>query len=644
MQKLINTIRVSLLYISALLLVGSYPLTAMAVTEEVPAISTTVNTPATSDSSAISSTPLPTETKTTPEASADSNNKGERQDRNKWRYNPETGRHERIQEPKSKPVQVTPPAAPATSGEPVVVTPTADQDSSPSQNVTAQQNETSILTDDTKTALTNMLNSTAKSGDAKVKDNTYAGNATTGDATATTTILNNVNSSMTNSNNQKAASFVSDITGDVYGDIILQPMLLKAMLEAGATNASNNTTVNNTNQFTNDINLNAASGNASVKDNTNAGNATTGSANTVANVMNLVNSMVSANRSFVGTVNIYGDLDGDILVAPDFIPQMLASNKDVSSSSQTSGTSTAVNVNDTQTIVNNVALAAESGKAAVLNNTNAGNAMTGDAKTNTVIFNLSGHEIIASNSLLVFVNVLGKWVGVIVDAPTGATAAAIGSGVTTNKTMAPDLTITTNNNTLITNNINLNSQSGDATVANNTNAGSATTGDATASANIGNIVGSQLGLSDWFGVLFINVFGTWHGSFGVDTAYGNPIVSDSGDASTKTGQSAVKAMKVIEFIPRNVSTDLSSYTPSPVTIISSNNDGTPPLVTESQPKAELTSATLGAKTNGGSPLSQGSPLTVDFRLPILTGSAFLAALSFAGLKRLLFARKSDAIA
>ncbi|MNI21126.1 hypothetical protein D3C73_746320 [compost metagenome] len=177
-------------------------------------------------------------------------------------------------------------------------------------------------------------------------------------------------------------------------------------------------------------------------------------------------------------------------------------------------------INDTQSIVNNVTLNAASGSANVLNNTKAGNATSGTAATNLTILNYTGHQVVASNSLLIFVNVLGRWVGIIVDAPVGATAAVLGNGVTSNTTNGGTQTVDANATTSITNNIDLASLSGDATVKGNTQAGNATSGNATASANIANISTSSFSISDWFGVLFINVFGTWYGSFGVDTANG----------------------------------------------------------------------------------------------------------------------------
>jgi hypothetical protein len=475
----------------------------------------------------------------------------------------------------------------------------------------------------TSTSITNALTSLAETGDAGVLANGTGGNALTGDATAIATIINNVNSTVTNSNNKEAATFVSDIMGDVNGDILLQPMLLKAMMEANALQTQAGLQVNNTTGITNNITLDATSGDANVESNTKAGDATTGSANTVADVVNIVNSMVAANQSFVGTINIYGNLNGDILIAPDFIPQLIESNglqvNDVGA--------TKVNTTDTQTIINNVALAAESGAALVGNNTIAGSAQSGNADTNLVIFNLSGHEIVASNSLLVFVNVLGTWVGIIVDAPTGSTAAAIADNVSTNNRISPSLEVDIVNDTALTNNLVLNSKSGNATVLNNTLAGSARSGSATASANIANISNSQLGLTGWFGVLFINVFGSWIGSFGVDTAAGNSTVLDSPQVA-KAGE----PVKIIQFVPH--------YKPAqPVKsakVITPQTDGIT-QVTE-LPAAQSTAQT-SARDGSGGPLVSDIPTQESYitnrsvNVPLGIGSLVLTTVSIYALRR-----------
>ncbi len=101
------------------------------------------------------------------------------------------------------------------------------------------------------------------------------------------------------------------------------------------------------------------------------------------------------------------------------------------------------------------------------------------------------------------------------NAPAGATAAAYGSNVTENTTNNSTTNINSNNIENITNNLNVNAKSGNADVSKNTNAGNATSGNANAAVNILNLEGSSFNASGWFGILFINVFGNWKGSFGV---------------------------------------------------------------------------------------------------------------------------------
>lgn len=390
----------------------------------------------------------------------------------------------------------------------------------------------------TTNTIGNTITSTGQSGDASVIENTTAGNATSGNALGTATVLNNINSS---TGGGGMVSFVSNVTGNVTGDIQLYPMIVGALSSGGviaSPTAVPSVASTTNNQITNNITLNAASGAATVSANTTAGNATTGNADTVANIMNIINSIISTNQSFVGVINIYGNLNGDILIAPDFIPQLLASN------SASPGGSTATNVIDNTQIINNINLNATSGLASVSGNTTAGNAITGSALTNLVLINLSGHQVIASNSLLVFVNVLGKWVGVIVDAPAGSTAAAIGSGVTQNTASVLLPTVSPTTNSTIINNVTLNSRTGNARVTDNTTAGNATSGNATASANILNMTQSNFGLSGWFGVLFINVFGSWLGSFGIDTGNGTiPLPTDSPAVSQAPGAVRTAAVK-----------------------------------------------------------------------------------------------------
>ena len=590
-----------MLYVLSFVLVAGYPATAMADTQE----------PTTIDSS---QTVAPTETQPVeeekPPLTYTFDPVYQKWNSEEWQYNPETGTYERppapiIIEPDSQTQQLQ-------------QTEQSQPESDPEVTDTSEQ--TVDKTVDTDVTVGTNVDSDATSGDALISENTAAGDALTGDASAVANIMNVVNSTVTTGDNQKVATFTKDIMGDVKGDIVLYPLLLKAMLE-GKASQSSSATVNATSDLgiNNDVNLVAKSGDATVDSNTAAGDATTGSATAMANVVNILNSMIAAQDSFIGTINIYGSLEGDILIAPDFIPQMLANN------GGDTGGDLKVSNQDTATIVNNISAVAESGAASVFGNTAGGDATTGDASSNVVIFNVTGHEIIAKNSLLVFVNVLGKWVGMIVDAPAGSTAAMIGSDVTQNAKHEPDLTINSQSTHGITNTIALNAQSGDAVVSNNTMAGNAVSGQARAMANVANVSGNQFSFAEWFGVLFINVQNNWFGSFGINTHYG--------DIEQK---SAPKPTGPVQFIPTKSQTN-------------QNNTNYKVIDSRSNQRTELTSGTTNnqavlassVSTESASPASDEDKAPVsenqpqDYRLWIVAGSVFVVGVSALGIRRLL---------
>lgn len=469
--------------------------------------------------------------------------------------------------------------------------------------------------------ISNAVDSTATSGNATVSQNTLGGNAGTGNATDMATVLNLLQS-VWNPNSGPIATFTANVNGDVTGDLTIDP-------GPSSTNTANNSSDNklavNADQTTginNNINLNAATGNASVTGNTSAGDATTGTATAVANVVNLLNSYITSGTSFVGTVNINGNLNGDILLPQDMLTQLLASNvpRTTINTSNIDNNSLLGQFNDTTNIKNNVNANAASGAADVSNNTTAGNATSGQAGTNVTILNLTGRDIIGSNAMLVFVNVLGKWIGMIMDAP-GATSAVLGGGITTN-TASNDATVNSTSNTGITNNINLNANSGDATVANNSKAGNATTGDATASANIANVSNSHLSLGGWFGVLFINVFGNWLGSFGVNTS--------AGDKPATPPPAQQPDVKVFKFTPTASAEDTSEPTYHLAAVPTTGSLGTG-STTNTTPGQVLGASTVkpvypDVSTGGLNPIAKAYIILAFAGLFIMSGGKLIAFL------------------
>jgi len=489
-----------------------------------------------------------------------------------WKFNPATGKYEEA--PKPLDPQLVKLLGLATN--PSTKSGGTINTTGPNSNntVVSNNNQTGFFDLFSRSSVSNYIDLAAITGNANVSGNTLGGDATSGDASAISNILN-ILSSAWNLTGGKLLTLFGNIFGDVTGDIMLNPDSSAA--QAGTTggascvggsnsntgpNSNNsvgcdsntNLTVNSQNSGTikNDLKLNAQSGAANVTGNTQAGNATSGDATVVLNLLNLINSAINSGQSFVGVLNIFGNLNGDILFPPGFLDGILNTSSDSgngtnSGSNSNTGpnsnnsvaannnTNLSVNNNNGTAINNNINSDAKSGAANVSGNTNAGSAKTGDSSSNVTLLNLTGQSIVGKNAILVFVNVLGHWVGLIMNAPEGTTSAVLGGNATagSNSNTGPNSnnSVATSNNTnatvnnnaqqTIENNIDLKAQSGDASVTDNTRAGDATTGNASTAANILNVTNSDLSLTNWFGILFVNVFGSWFGSLGMDTAAGN---------------------------------------------------------------------------------------------------------------------------
>jgi len=446
----------------------------------------------------------------------------------------------------------------------------------------------STTTNGNTLSMGNTISSTANSGNAFILDNTSGGSANTGDASAQATIINLLQSS-SNVLGSNTATFTANINGDVNGDFIFDPSATVSSTGNGSQNGIDNSLEVNTNssnatdaQITNTIDISATSGDAKVAGNTTAGDATSGNATAIVNLMNLINSTVAAGQSFIGTININGNLNGDILLPQNFIDQLLAaSGADSSNTAASSIAGSSNTTNSTTADINNaINSTATSGDAIVSGNTTAGDATSGNTKTGVTILNLTGSSVVGKNDLLVFVNVLGTWVGMIVNAPAGSTSASLGGGITssgaastntTTNALSTGTTASNTNNFGITNDVTVAAASGNAKVKDNTTAGNATSGDANTAVNILNMTGSNLSLSNWFGVLFINVFGNWTGSFGMNTSAGNTTTGQNSASTTdksqqRTAESATAnddgARQFASFVAHSATTDSSAGTTS----------------------------------------------------------------------------------
>jgi hypothetical protein len=169
------------------------------------------------------------------------------------------------------------------------------------------------------------------------------------------------------------------------------------------------------------------------------------------------------------------------------------------------------------------------------------------------------------------------------DAPEGTRSAAVGGGITSDGVMpgTTNADVDIAHTSTINNDVTVLAQSGDASLIENTTAGSARTGDATAAVNITNIANSGFSLSRLFGILFINVFGKWNGSFGINTTAGNPVSSPA--ENTGTASTVTTPTHVFTFVPR-------SAQPAVASAVSDETSSGSPLISEPEVKDD-TSAT-----------------------------------------------------
>lgn len=408
------------------------------------------------------------------------------------------------------------------------------------------------------------LNSDATSGDAAALFNTTVGDVSTGDAAAIANILNMIQSSWDPANGDLTL-FSADLFNNYFGDLLFDPSILLGNGTGSTNDISNNgntdltINVEENASIENDINLNATSGDATANGNTDVGDVSTGDATAIANVINMINSMINAGESFIGSINLHGDLNGDILLPQSLLDILLGNGTNSTNTiANTQNTDVDADFTTNSSITNNTNLTANSGDAEANANTTVGDVSTGDASTSVQEMNLIGQNVQGTKGLLVFVNVLGSWVGMLFGSPVTASISG-GNGTDSTNTISntqntnADIDVTRNYG--IVNNLNLNATSGNATANANTTVGNVSTGNASSSVNLLNMIDSSMNFTDWFGVLFINVFGNWNGSFGVNTEAGNSPSENKGAGAPPVPTVAGVATsppppKVFDFIPR----------------------------------------------------------------------------------------------
>lgn len=445
-----------------------------------------------------------------------------------------------------------------------------------SATTTQQNNSANIV---------NNLSQNSSTGDNSNSSNT-GGTSTinTGDANTSGTILNMVN---TNAAGVVVSEFniVDDYTGDyvldfasncIAGCIVGDTVLTNTNNGSGSVNTgtidsneNNATFQNNAVDIENNLVLDANTGDNRTDRNT-GGDSTiqTGNANVAASVGNFANNNFAGNV-YMGVVNIYGDLNGDI-VLPEIPGCSTCGSSQINAADSGSGDGsdnlTTINntdeyllsQNNDANIVNNVNIDANTGENSTDRNTSGNNSIvTGEANLMANVVNIANNNIVGGDWWLVIVNEAGNWIGKILGSPEGTNMAA-SSGTEISSNPNGEITVsnngngsqshntgsinqstsnatTQNNDANIVNNIDLGANTGNNSASRNTGGdNSITTGDANIILNIINFVNNNVAGNGRLFVTLVNVFGSWDGDF-VTPGQENPDNGNQEEQGNGTG-------------------------------------------------------------------------------------------------------------
>lgn len=462
------------------------------------------------------------------------------------------------------------PGSSNTNNVPANVSTTTGNGAGSNNGTSSQTNAANATTQNNSGNVSNGLNQSTVTGGNDASLN--VGNATiqTGDAnvsgTAITTLNTNANAIGVNEfnvNDNHNGDIVLDFTSHCIsgcGGPDASNVVKNVANGAGSTNMASSSASNTTSTFQNNdatvgnnLTLKADSGHNTANDTTGGDtNITTGNANVSANALTFANNNIDGKIVYT-TVNIYGNLVGDIVMPQSAIDAVNTSCATCSTASQTTNAGNASGSTDTAssdqnnnkatfqnndaTITNNLTLASTTGNNSE-NSDTGGNATvnSGNATTDAKILNVANANVDGGDMWLVIINKAGQWIGSILGAPGGATSAASpgttlttdnkgnvtasnsGNGAestnTADNNRTSSNTTSQNNTATIANKLDLSANTGANAASNNTGGNSSIkTGNAHIIANIVNFANNNIKKGGKLFVTIVNVFGDWIGNF-----------------------------------------------------------------------------------------------------------------------------------
>jgi len=401
----------------------------------------------------------------------------------------------------------------------------SDTQNSVNTNDTTVPGDASVA-DGNTASTTNDTSAAADTGGNTAAAGGGSASVSTGSAFASANVINVINTNLINSSGLLAFLNLF-FTG---GGISLDSPAINALFgggsagcsfedcDSGTLNVSNDNTATTTNttvvEASTGGNTAAAGGDAAVS---------TGDAAASANVVNVINTNLIDSHYLLVALNNFGNLGGDItLPGAAFFEQLMAGQ---------GGTGGSVSNSNTATVNNTTSAAADTGGNTASSTGGGASVTTGAALSQATTFNQVNTNLTGGSTVFMLVNIMGNWSGTVEGLPPGLTWAPTPTGIAIMGTGAggdPSQVLADNNNTAnVDNHVQVYALTGANESSSAGGDASVTTGNAYASANVVNLVNTNVIGENWMLAIF-NVFGNWDGNL----AFGHPDLWIGGVAQT----------------------------------------------------------------------------------------------------------------
>jgi uncharacterized repeat protein (TIGR01451 family) len=385
-----------------------------------------------------------------------------------------------------------------------------------------------LVSNQNQAEVENDVDVNAATGDNQANQNGGETTITSGDAQALANLLNLLNTNIVGSDFEILLdNYLEGLEGDVDLAGLWEEISSSSEAEHWQIVEKDGHffLVSNQNQadLVNNVNVNAATGDNQANQNGGDTEIESGDAQALANVINIVNLNLVGSQFFLGIINILGDFVGDLILPR---PELFLPPNDEGSNGSSEPTVIFSNQNQAE-IENNLQTTAETGENETSDNQGDSLIETGDAQSTSNVLTIANSNIRLSDWFFVLINHFGNWTGNVLGWSTpesqetsqseattafGLNSTSDGGGQGSSSTGGgTPSAILNNNQAQIENNIEVSAETGDNQANQNGGDTEVSSGQATALANLLNLINLNILGGRWF-MGIVNVLGDWNGN------------------------------------------------------------------------------------------------------------------------------------